>query len=402
MRPLWIWSRSGPALPLGLVVLGAVGSTVVLDPDWHLEADWGLRLTAATVSFISPLVAAAVAFDTVRRHRPAVADFALASPRRVLPSVMPVVSLSVTVTLAYLLVWAGVLATAAASGGIGPTDWWVFPETLGPVIAAAFVGRAVGEWIHGIGAPIVAAVAVLAAAVVVSPWGRGPFEAVTTYGTLTGLERPPGQAAAVVAVTVVTAAMGAVAAARSRDWFRRPLRRALLVAALVPVWVLPAAWPWPDQVYRTSTEPVECTGTVPALCGPRSRVPLLAMAQPAFARAYERLQGTEFVRPSHFTVTRLGRYSDLDGAAPLDFDPAALTGRGYPPGSVVAALLRPHECAELFDAAEAVPVLEAQGRVEPWLLNVVEGRRPARPEPPEVSSSFDVILDCRVYTGNWG
>lgn len=401
MKPLWVWIRSGWAIVIGLVVLGAVANSVVFVHDWHLEADWGLRLTSSTVAFVSPMVAAAAAYETSKRHHPTFAAFADAGTRRVLTHVLPAISVLVTAAVAYLIVWMGVLATTAASGGIGVTDLWVFPETLLPVIAAAFLGCLVGHWIAGMAAPIAAALLVLVAAIAASPWGKGPFEAVTTYGTLTGLERPPAQAAAVVLASIASVAICTVGVAQRVRGVALRWVQAAVAGSLVAVSIVPVAWPWSDQVFRPSTEAIECVGSAPALCGPRSRVPLLAMAQPDFQRAYERLAGTEFTRPTRFTVTRLNAYTRLDGAAPLDFDPGALTDLGYPTFNIVSALLRPHECRGLFDAQASVPILEAQAHVDPWLTGVVEGRRSPTPVPEDIEKAFTVITDCEVFTGEW-
>ncbi|MGL5865076.1 MAG: hypothetical protein ACRCYX_04275 [Dermatophilaceae bacterium] len=383
------------------MVLGAVASSVLFDTSWRLEADWGLRLTSSTVTFVAPVVAAAAAFETGRRHHPVFASFAAASTRGPLVHLIPPSAIAITATLGYVVIWAGVLVTVVVSNGILPTDVWVVPETVFPVISATFLGALVGEWIRARTAAIVAAGVVVVAAVVVSPWGRGPFEVVTTYGTLTGLERPTDQAAAATLASVVTAVVCVLGARSARASVRPRLSFAMVVAVLFAVWVVPVALPWPDQVYRVSTEEVGCVGSAPALCGPRSRVPLLAMAQPTFAEAYRRLAGTEFTGPNSFRVTRLGHYSELDGAAPLDFDPAALDDGEYDPTNVVDALLRPHECRELFDAEAAVPVLLAQERTVPWLREVIDGRRAAVPTPVEVSRDFATILNCDVYTGNW-
>lgn len=399
MRAVWLWLRTGASIPLFLVVLGAVASTVLTSDDWHVEMDWGLRLTASSVVFVAPLVAASAAYETARRHRPVFGDFAQASVRGKVVHLVPVVATVLAAATAFVVAWLVVVITSAASGGIPPTDPWVFPETLMPVVAAAFLGGLVGHWLTGIGAPIAAVVAVFSTALLVSPWGRGPFEAVTTYGTLTGLERPPAQAAAAVLGAVVTVVLCAFAVTGWRD--RRAGFRAAVVAGLVAAWVAPSAWPWTDQVYRVSTEATGCVGSEPALCGPRSRLPLLARAQPSFALAYERLRGTAFAQPTSFRVTRLSHYSTLGDSAPLDFDPASLRQGAYPSGRVVAALLRPHECKALFDAEQALPLLEAQERLTPWLLHVVEGRRSAQPVPPDVVADFSAITECDVFTGDW-
>lgn len=401
MRPLWWFLRRGTSIPLGLLVLGAVVGSVATNPDWHLELDWGLRLTSSTVAFVAPLVAASAAYETSRRHHPTVAAFARAGSRGPALHLIPAVGPALAASGGYVLCWVGITLTTIVNDGVGLTDPWVFPETLGPVLGAAAIGGMVGNWVRGIGAPVVAAAVVLSAAVLVSPWGRGPFEVVTTYGTLTGIERPPSQAGAAVVSALLTMALAASLCCMGRvaPWPR--WTRIALLAAFVPIWVAPVAHPWPDQVFRVSSESVGCVGSSPSLCGPQSRLGLLRRAQPSFAAAYARLEGTPFDGPDAFRVTRLDHYSRLNGAAPLDFDPAGLSSpQGYPLSGVVAALLRPHQCRGLFDAQQSVPLLEAQHRISPWLEDVVSGRRPGQPVPPAVLDDFSTITSCDVFSGD--
>lgn len=401
MRPVWAYLRSGVTVPVFLVALGAVVGAVATTSDWHLEMDWGLRLTSSTVAFVSPLVAAAAAFDTARRHHPTFAALARAGARGPVLQTIPALGVAAAGITAYIVAWIGIWVVVLRRGGVMVTDYWALPETAVPIVGAAMVGGMVGRLIKGLGAPLAAAGLVLLGAVVASPWGRGPFEAVTTYGTLTGLERPPAQAMATVVSGVVTVVIAFLLIGGSQLRPPAPWVKFALLAALVPVWIAPSAYPWPDQVFRISSEPTACVGTEPSLCGPQSRVPLLAMAQPSFARAYSRLGGTPFRGPSAFRVTRLDQYSQLEGAAPLDFDPSGLAnGREYEPNRIASALLRPHQCKGLFDAEDSVPILAAQSMVTPWLVDVVSGQRSGRPVPTEVLTAFSTIENCDVYTGD--
>jgi len=99
-------------------------------------------------------------------------------------------------------------------------------------------------------------------------------------------------------------------------------------------------------------------------------------------------------------VTRLDNYAQLDGAAPLDFDPAFIRGSRYSDDAVARILARPHQCQEMFDATGSVPILDAQDRVVPWLRAVLSGQTSARPVPPEIETAFKVIEDCTPMTRN--
>ncbi|WP_432537984.1 hypothetical protein [Kineococcus arenarius] len=141
-------------------------------------------------------------------------------------------------------------------------------------------------------------------------------------------------------------------------------------------------------------------GVNPSVCAPESRATLVEPIQNSLSRAYEVLDGTPFTKPAAFRVTRLDHYSDLDGAAPLDFDPEYIRGDQYNVGAIAAALTRPHQCRELFSAAEAVPLLQAQEVVQPWIVAALTGQVPAQPVPEEVLAEFRLIQHCDVMTGD--
>lgn len=415
MSGLRLWLRRGTGAPLAVLICAFVLISLLTQPQWRLELDWATRLSASSVLLTTPFVAAAAAFDTGHRLRSTLARLGLGSPRLRLHVLAPAVAVAVWVVTAYVVAWVVAAAIVTAHHGVGVTDWWVFGEISAPLVAAAFVGSLLAlvlpEAVSAVlGAPL-AAVTVLAGTVLASPWGRGPFEAVTTFGTLTGLERPVVRAVTVIGADVVlaAAAAAAVAAAYRPERARRVLFGGCAVVMLAAT-VLPAAWPWTRDVYTVSTEAVACVGTAPAVCGPASRARLLVPVQASLAAAYTTLAGTDFAGPSTYTVTRLDHYADLHGAAPLDFDPALLhEGPGhdgledprsdvYAQPGVVAALLRPHQCRELFNAEQALAILNAQDRVRPWLQAVLEERTAARPVPTAVQTAFTVIESCDVMT----
>jgi hypothetical protein len=348
---------------------------------------------------VSPCVAAAAAFDTSRRLCPTLAALAGGSPRRRFHLALPALAVVAWSVAAYAVTWSVAAVMVTRHGGVGITDWWVFPEIAAPLLAAGMAGLLTGLTVGGRLAAPVAAVAVIAAAVIAAPWGRGPFEAVTTYGTLTGLERPAVRAAAAV-LGALAIALGALAAATEVHRPGRGRRSVLAgcAAVLVAGTLAPAAWPWSQDVYDVTREPYGCLGSSPSVCGPQSRLPLLRPVQTSLAQAYRELEGTDFTRPASFRVTRLDHYAHLDGAAPLDFDPAFIRGSQYDEGAVARALVRPHQCRDLFDPTLSVPILDAQDRVLPWLEAVLRGQTPSRPVPQQVQSSFDVIQECATMT----
>lgn len=401
MKAFAIWLARGLGAPLALALFAFVLTSLLTQPDWRVELDWATRLTAASLIVVSPCVAAAAAFDTSRRLRPTLAILSRGSTRHSVHIALPALAVVAWSVLAYMVVWTVAAVLVAMHGGVGVTDWWVFPEIVAPLVGAGMVGLLAGMSLGGRTAAPVAAVAVIAALIAAAPWGRGPFEAVTTYGTLTGLQRPTIRAVAAI-VGVLIVAFGALVAARE---VHRPItsRRVVLggsAAVILLGTIVPAAWPWRQDVYESTREPYGCIGGTPSVCGPQSRLSLLRPVQASLADAYRTLEGTDFTRPTSFRVTRLDHYAELHGSAPLDFDPAFIRGNRYDKGAIAQALVRPHQCLDLFDATRSVPILDAQDRVQPWLKAVLSGETQPHPVPPVVASSFKVVANCAPMTGN--
>jgi hypothetical protein len=400
MRPFSIWLRRGVGWRLGLLIAAFVFYQLFAEPDWRIELDWATRLTASSLLLVCPCVGAAAAYDTSRGLRPSLQLLSRGSTRRSAHIALPAAAVVAWSVLAYALVWAIAALTVLLVGGVGVTDWWVFPEVLAPVAAAGGVGLMAGMAVNGRLAAPIAAVAVLAGTMLASPWGRGPFEAVTTYGTLTGLERPVVRSAAAITGALVVAGCAAVAArALHRDNGSRRLVLTGCAAAAAFAIVLPAAWQGQGQVYVATSERYGCTGTAPSVCAPRSRVQLMLPVQASLAEAYRQLQGTEFTRPTSFRVVRGDDLSGLNGAAPLEYEPESVQGSGYRTFATAQALLNPHRCLELYGGPGIDRIMGAQDRVRPWLEGVLEGRTPGFPVPADVASSFTVIEDCQVQTG---
>ena len=401
MRPYITWLRRGTGRFLAPVLLGFLLMALFSQPDWMIELDWATRLTAASVLVVSPAVAAVAAFDTSRRLRPTLTLLGRGSVRKPWHIAFPSLAVVTWAVVAYLLTWLVAAAVVSINDGIGIHDWWVFPEVVAPLVGAGSIGLFAGMVAGPRLAPPAAVMTLLAALVCAAPWGRGPFEAVTTYGTLTGLQRPPVRAVAVVVGVLVLALAVATAAVESnRPAGARSAVLGLCAGVAAVATVLPSAWPWKVEIYDVTDEAYGCVGSAPAVCGPRSRLPLLPPVQASLAEAYTQLAGTEFIRPTAFRVTRLDHYAHLDGAAPLDFDPADVHNDRYDNDAVARALVRPHQCSELFVASSAEPLLQAQDVVIPWLLQVLAGETAATPVPDDVSLAFARIQNCRPMTGD--
>lgn len=397
-----IWLRRGVGARVALLVAAFVLFQLFSRPEWENELDWATRLTGASLLLVCPCLGAAAAYDTAQRMRPTLADLSRGSPRHWLHIALPAAAVVAWSVAAYVLVWAVAAVVVTARGGVGITDWWVFAEVIAPLVGAGAVGLCAGMAVSGPLAAPIAAVTVLGGTMVASPWGRGPFEAVTTYGTLTGLERPAVRSAAAVGAALL---VGAVAAFTARQRHRTYRGRggpfvlagcAVLAAVAV---ILPAAWPWDQDVYVPTSERYGCIGDDPSVCAPRSRLQLLQPVQASLADAYARLHGTDFTRPTTFRVTR-GDFSNLGGAAPLEYHPEDVRGDGYDTFATAEVLMRPHACAELYGGSGMDRVFNAQDVVRPWLERVIKGQAPGAPVPPEVASAFDVIQGCHAQTGD--
>jgi hypothetical protein len=274
----------------------------------------------------------------------------------------------------------------------------VYLETIAPVVSASVLGATVGNFVRARLAPPMAASAILAIQAITSPWGAGPFQAATAFGTLTGIERTPSRA--LISILGVTALAGLCGMAYTSRLRFRAARTLIWAAGMAIAVLVPVAVPWQEDAFRVTREQTRCTGSAPEVCGPVSRLKLLVPVQRSMTMAYHRLEGTAFVKPRAFTVTRLDHYSDLNGSAPLDFDPAHVHQGSYDSDALAEALMRPHTCADLFDAEDAIPILDAQDRVRPWMLAVLQGNRPALPVPDYVTDAFATIQNCSVFAGD--
>lgn len=278
-----------------------------------------------------------------------------------------------------------------------PTDPWMWWEVLLPLYAASGIGYLVGSRLRPAIAVPTAAVADLLVVAVFATYGRGPLSSQTTYGTMTGIERPPWQA---IAALVSSAALACLCVLLTRNRTKRGRLSALAAVLALGLVVLPVIYPWHDPVFRVTKEPIACAPGIPEICGPRSRLPLLKQLQSTMAEAYASLIETPVVAPRRFTVTRYDHYSDLRDSAPLDFDPALLKDGRYSVDGVARILARPHQCKELFAAESATRILDAQDVVIRWVQSVLSGTRSATPVPLAVVSAYEVIETCQVMTND--
>lgn len=144
MTALLVWLRRGIGAPVALAVLAFVLTSLLSQPDWQVELDWATRLTAASLIVVSACVAAAAAFDTSRRLRPTLVELSRGSPRSALHIAFPAIAVVAWSLLAYVVVWVVSAGLVARHGGVGITDWWVFPEIVAPLLASGMVGLLLG------------------------------------------------------------------------------------------------------------------------------------------------------------------------------------------------------------------------------------------------------------------
>lgn len=390
---LWAWRGSGPWLFLSMA--GFLIASVIASHQWSQEFDWGARHLAAAAYIFAPLVAGAAAYDTARRGRPSVQEIGLGAPRGGWVVIAPALAVLAWAVLAALVSWCAVAVVVVLNRGFGPTDLWVYLETVTVLAAAAFLGAVVGCLVEGMVAVAVAVGVVLLPALLLGPAGVSLFQVASSSGTMLGLERTPARA---VLAIVVNGSVVLVAVAVTLLHFRSPRRP--LVWATAPwatvavVAVLSATWPIDDSEYRPEATQVCRTADDVEVCGPPEAARFWLAAAQDLAAARSTLQAADLPLPSRFAVARGAAVTDLPpGTAALDLDTASVRN-GHLSHSVMASTLStPRACAGFFDSAEAIELLELADTVRVWLSGELD-EPSGGPAPAEVTAAYEVLSSC--------
>ena len=358
--PARVWLRRGTGAAAGLALVVFASAMIALQHRWFREADWGLRYLAATAYIIAPLLAAACANDIARRAAPTLVELSRTTSHRARLWLGLVLSVWTWSLCAAALAAAVVLTIVAANHGVPPRDPWLALESASIFLAASMVGLVMGQFVSGVFAPVLAAVAVFGSANVLSSWGVPLFKTGVTSGTLVGLERSNLNASLVVAEHLV---LVVVCAAWSWWWSGpRPVRglvaKLSIGGALLAVAAgVAAVWSEPDEFVPTSERYV-CVGDRPALCGPVRVKGVLRSAQQGFARAEAKLHGRGLELTQTVVVLRGAAVQQrASEGTPFALHPSRVHDGSIHNGDVAAVLAAPRACAALFSDTEFGPYL---------------------------------------------
>ena len=397
MTPLFFWLRRGAVSLMLPATLAFLGVTAVGTSSWRLDAEWGMRYTAAGILVLAPLLAALVAHDVAKRLHPTLAELSLGSARGARTVLLPVVGGWLCAVVATLAAWGVMMLVVEGGGGYLTADPLVHLEMMAAFAAAAATGGVSGTLVPGPGAPAVAAGAVLTVATVLGGQGVKIFQVATSSGTMIGIERTPVRAALAVAVnlSVVLLCLGLLLllrAGRARGSARLVLLCVPLVASIMAVLLMPL----PDSEYRPSRSAQACVGSVPQVCGPDRAEELLTRAQLDLERATRQLAGAGLDLPTHYVVARGDAVRSIGpDRALLDYDPSAGSDGHLSTQSVVGALSAPRVCEALFHDDTAPAYLDRITVVAQW-MEAALGSDPssAQVAPPDVKEAYEVLSTC--------
>lgn len=397
MTVLLPWLRRGLGPWLFVPMTAFLVWTSVTTHPWHLEFDWGARYLSGALFVFSPLVAAAAAYDVARRAKPQLVDLGLGARRGVVGPLSPGLAVLLWALAACCVGWLTVGLITTLDDGLGPSDPWVFAETLAALGAAAVVGVVVAVLVDGVLAAVVAAGAVIVIASVTSGHGANLFQVASSTGSLIGIERTPARALATVfshvaiagsGVGVLTALFSAVSTPRRWMAGVTVTAAAVVAAALV--------WPFTESEYQPTTGPSACVGSAAvAVCGPASAARLLETPAADLSAARDRLAGSGLVLPVRFHVLRGAAADDLpDDETLLDLDSSALVGGHLPVEVVSTTLATPRLCAAFYSNEAAPEYLDRVGVVRNWVQQALTGEPTTGAAPQEVREAFAALSSC--------
>jgi hypothetical protein len=369
---------------------------------WNHEWDWALAQAAAGTLLLAPLVAGVVAFDRSRRVEPTLSLLAISAPR----GARAVLALPVAAWLVSVAAWLSCVAVAMAiawrGGASGRPDGFALVEPPILLLAASFVGFAVGSRTRSVLAGPGAAALVLlirAFAGATSLHLEGLLSAGGSAGTLVAADRTPRMAVTLM-VTHLTLAWLAIAVAvpRLREGARR---RSAVVAALAGVTFLGSLTAYGTTASRLdplrwTSSPQICSRGLATVCGPREGSFLLHVSQRSVSSALQRLRPSGIEWRTTYVLPH-GPALDPDEGV-LSAGPDQIHDGGLDTDAVVATLMNPRLCAALFDDRRAQPVLNDQTQVMEWLTTTLRSPGPVDAAPQSVRDAYRRRETCEPFT----
>jgi len=401
MSATGLWLRrslvtaASPAL-VAIVVLTSSSRT-----GWQYEWAWAMSWTASATIILCPIVAGLVAHDRACRHHPTLTT-AERSSRRGTWAAMTVPLASAIVAVIAWIVGALILSIQAMRhGASGASSASILLEVATVLVAAAFVGGAVGSFVPNRAAGPITAIGVYGMFIVAPRWGIGElFTAGGALDSLAGTRINPAwlEDFLLVHLAVIASAVVLIAAHVS---VRRLTRVTGAVAAggvlLVTTLVLSSTAAHMPFVPVSSAS--TCVGAAPRACGPPGQSRALAIEQEGLADAYRKLQESGLsLRDSYANLQGFTGTPFPEGTGVLTIDPTLFEDGTASLDAVMASISTPTLCAAYFDELPPDDLLDAQQTLAEWLERALTSD-PVGRAPQDVISAYETLLDCEPHRG---
>lgn len=400
MTFLSIWGRRGVARWLGLLTSAFLVALVIFQRTWESEFDWGARYLAASVYILSPVVAAATAYDVALRLGPSLFGVAQTSPRGGWAIAAPALTNWGATVFASVLQWVAVAFVVMHSGGLPQTDYWVIGETLAAYGAAVAVGLLVGRMVTGLLSVAVAAGVVLLAATFLGSADVPLFQVASSSGPLIGMGRTPARALSTIGCNVALI-LGALLLIRVdlRQYRSAKIARAAVTAVVPVIFLVAAFWPYTESEYQP-VPPTACAaaqltnGKEVTVCGPPKLHAYMPNIATSMADSLETLTGSELDLPARFSIVRGGAALHLpDGTAALRFESSSLRD-GISVADVASTLATPRPCEAFFGNSDTQKYLELGEEVREWVAQQLQ-HQTHQQAPQAVRQAYLTLNQCR-------
>ncbi|MGN6332734.1 MAG: hypothetical protein ACTHOD_13950 [Motilibacteraceae bacterium] len=390
---IWLRRSLAPRLaPLYVVALLWAQYSV---KGWQYEWVWGLRAPMRFLVLVSPLLAAAVAFD-VARWQP-VASALSASTRRWRAATLAVPAAHVAWAFGCIaLVLSTAVVRLSLDHAMGRPDLWLPAELLAALVAAASVGLVLGTVCPpGLAAPAAAVVVIAIAALGGSVGLMNTFSPQGAAGSLLMLERDPGAAAFAVLLDVGVVALALALALRGSA--RKGLWRVgvgvaaagVLALVAVPGGALP-------REYRPVASPESCVAREAVrVCGPELAHRHLTDVADAVQQATSMLAASGLPFPHSYVLATPGSPPDPAETRTVVWASTAQLHDDRRQSAIAAALAAPRDCPAMYQLGpDTGPLVDDQAQVSSWIRQALaSGHRSAA--PPPVVEAYRDLSSCQ-------
>lgn len=394
---LWVRRTSAAIALPGMI--GLVLAATWSRSGWEYEWDWAFSWTARTTVLLGPVLGGLVAHDRARRHTPTLTTAERAATRGVFAAMAVPLAVFLLGMAAWLAAASVVAVWVARNNPIGIPTLNVFAEVALVLLAASFLGAAVGSWLTNRAAGPVAALVVYALAL----WGpdltlRSLMAAGSGTGTMVGIERNPAWFAGFLAVHAAIALAAALAVAARRTVSGRLRFITLMAAGIV---IIAGATGFrasgSDGPYVLVATENTCVGAAPQVCGPVALGEPLEIAQHGLKAAYNTLAASGLQLRGRYDLGR-GLYGKVfpSTSGVLTLDSGTFSDGAYSRDDLLMTLSTPTQCAEYYAELPPDDLLAAQSTVMRWIDQRLDGST-RDPAPAEVAAAYQLLRECAPF-----